>query len=228
MHAAACDLVRRTAMRPVAAPYDVVVTSNSGYPLDQNLYQAVKGMSAAAMVVRPGGLIVIAAECRDGYPDHGRVPFDPRGCHRRRPRSCATSAPAPARSWTSGRSRSWLGFCAARGLRSMRAACRPRSSKPCTCPRLSTFRQPSPRSAGESSERTGPPRARLRPARGSTDDPVSHQAGLTAASVWAPAGSASAPDFRSRCRPPLQPLADEGCEAKSTSWVRLPAPVLQR
>ncbi len=72
MHAAACDLVRRTAMRPLDAAYDVVVTSNSGYPLDQNLYQAVKGMSAAAMVVRPGGLIVIAAECRDGFPEHGR------------------------------------------------------------------------------------------------------------------------------------------------------------
>jgi nickel-dependent lactate racemase len=72
MHAAARDLVRRTAMRQVASAYDVVVTSNSGYPLDQNLYQAVKGISAAAMVVRPGGLIVIAAECRDGYPEHGR------------------------------------------------------------------------------------------------------------------------------------------------------------
>jgi nickel-dependent lactate racemase len=72
MHAAACELVRRTSMRPLAAAYDVVLTSNSGYPLDQNLYQAVKGMSAAAMVVRPGGLIVIAAECRDGFPEHGR------------------------------------------------------------------------------------------------------------------------------------------------------------
>jgi lactate racemase len=72
MHAAACELVRRTAMSPLDAEYDVVVTSNSGYPLDQNLYQAVKGMSAAAMVVRPGGLIVVAAECRDGFPEHGR------------------------------------------------------------------------------------------------------------------------------------------------------------
>ena len=72
MHAAACEVVRRTAMRSVDSEYDVVVTSNSGYPLDQNLYQAVKGMSAAATVVRRGGLIVIAAECRDGYPDHGR------------------------------------------------------------------------------------------------------------------------------------------------------------
>ena len=48
MHEAACVVVRQTAMRPVARPFDVVVTTNSGFPLDQNLYQAVKGMSAAA------------------------------------------------------------------------------------------------------------------------------------------------------------------------------------
>jgi lactate racemase len=71
MHAAACDLARRIAMQPVDAPFDVVVTTNSGFPLDQNLYQAVKGMSAAHQVVRPGGTIICAAECRDGFPDHG-------------------------------------------------------------------------------------------------------------------------------------------------------------
>ena len=59
------------AMRPVEAPFDVVVTTNSGYPLDQNLYQAVKGMSAAAKIVKPGGTIICAAECRDGIPEHG-------------------------------------------------------------------------------------------------------------------------------------------------------------
>jgi nickel-dependent lactate racemase len=71
MHAAACAAAQAFAMQAVPAPFDVVVTSNSGYPLDQNLYQAVKGMSAAAKVVRPGGLIVCAAECRDGFPGHG-------------------------------------------------------------------------------------------------------------------------------------------------------------
>jgi len=58
-------------MRAVPAPFDVVLTTNSGYPLDQNLYQAVKGMSAAAQIVKPGGVIVCAAECRDGLPSHG-------------------------------------------------------------------------------------------------------------------------------------------------------------
>jgi nickel-dependent lactate racemase len=51
--------------------YDIVITTNSGYPLDQNLYQAVKGISAAAQIVTPGGLILAAAECRDGFPAHG-------------------------------------------------------------------------------------------------------------------------------------------------------------
>ena len=71
MHAAACMQAKLAAMRPVRAPFDVVVTTNSGFPLDQNLYQAVKGMSAARQVTRPGGMIVCAAECRDGFPDHG-------------------------------------------------------------------------------------------------------------------------------------------------------------
>lgn len=71
-HAAGCKFVRTSAMAAVDAPYDIVVTTNSGYPLDQNLYQAVKGMSAAAQIVRPGGAIVMAAACADGLPDHGQ------------------------------------------------------------------------------------------------------------------------------------------------------------
>lgn len=71
VHQAAVAFVRERAMRPVNAPYDIVITTNSGYPLDLNLYQAVKGMSAAAQIVKPGGDIIIAAECWDGIPDHG-------------------------------------------------------------------------------------------------------------------------------------------------------------
>ena len=71
MHRAACAAAQRTAMREVPRRFEVVVTTNSGFPLDQNLYQAVKGMSAASTVVREGGTIVCAAECRDGFPDHG-------------------------------------------------------------------------------------------------------------------------------------------------------------
>lgn len=71
-HKVACEFVREHAMVAVQAPYDVAITTNSGYPLDQNLYQCVKGMSAAARIVKPGGAIIMAAECRDGLPDHGR------------------------------------------------------------------------------------------------------------------------------------------------------------
>jgi nickel-dependent lactate racemase len=71
MHSTAVEQAKELAMRPVPGPFDVVVTTNSGFPLDQNLYQAVKGMSAAYQVVRPGGVIICAAECRDGFPDHG-------------------------------------------------------------------------------------------------------------------------------------------------------------
>lgn len=71
MHASAVRTARGVAMQPVPQLFDVVVTTNSGYPLDQNLYQSVKGMSAAFQVVKPGGTIVCAAECRDGFPDHG-------------------------------------------------------------------------------------------------------------------------------------------------------------
>jgi nickel-dependent lactate racemase len=71
-HAAGCAFVKENSMVGVAAPYDIVITTNSGYPLDQNLYQAVKGMSAANQVVRQGGAIIIAAACQDGLPDHGR------------------------------------------------------------------------------------------------------------------------------------------------------------
>ncbi len=59
-------------MVPVGHPFDVVVTTNGGYPLDQNLYQSVKGMSAAAQILRDGGAILIATECSDGLPDHGQ------------------------------------------------------------------------------------------------------------------------------------------------------------
>ncbi len=70
-HTQGVQHARTTAMVPVEAPFDIVLTTNSGYPLDLNLYQSVKGMSAAAQIVRPGGAIICAAECWDGIPEHG-------------------------------------------------------------------------------------------------------------------------------------------------------------
>jgi lactate racemase len=70
-HTLGCAFVKENAMLKVDAPYDIVLTTNSGYPLDQNLYQSVKGMQAANQIVRDGGAIVIATECEDGLPNHG-------------------------------------------------------------------------------------------------------------------------------------------------------------
>ncbi len=70
-HARGVDFVRKTAMLTVEKAFDIVVATNSGYPLDLNLYQTVKGMSAAAQIVRPGGAIVMVSECREGIPEHG-------------------------------------------------------------------------------------------------------------------------------------------------------------
>jgi lactate racemase len=67
-HQEGCEFVRRSAMQKVKEPFDVVVTTNSGYPLDMNLYQGVKGMSAGARIVREGGLLILACECSEGVP----------------------------------------------------------------------------------------------------------------------------------------------------------------
>jgi nickel-dependent lactate racemase len=70
-HEEGCAFSRATAMAACPEPFPIVVTTNSGYPLDQNLYQAVKGMSAAAQVVADGGFIASASRCEDGFPSHG-------------------------------------------------------------------------------------------------------------------------------------------------------------
>ena len=67
-HRAGCEFVRQSAMQKVKAPFEIVVTTNSGYPLDLNLYQGVKGMSAGARILDKGGLLILACECREGVP----------------------------------------------------------------------------------------------------------------------------------------------------------------
>jgi nickel-dependent lactate racemase len=70
-HAAGCAFAKQTAMVATERAFPIVVTTNSGYPLDQNLYQAVKGMHAAMQIVEQDGLIIAAARCNDGFPAHG-------------------------------------------------------------------------------------------------------------------------------------------------------------
>jgi nickel-dependent lactate racemase len=70
-HSKGCAFVKGNAMVAVKEPFDIVISSNSGYPLDMNLYQSVKGMSAASQIVKDGGSIIIAADCCEGIPEHG-------------------------------------------------------------------------------------------------------------------------------------------------------------
>lgn len=65
-HEAGCELCRKyTGVKAVTA--DIAVTSNGGYPLDQNMYQAVKGMTAAEATVRKDGIIIMCAQLCDGH-----------------------------------------------------------------------------------------------------------------------------------------------------------------
>ena len=64
-HAHGCQLVKEIAhVDPVYS--DIVITTNGGYPLDQNIYQTVKGMTAGEACVNPGGVIIICSSCADG------------------------------------------------------------------------------------------------------------------------------------------------------------------
>jgi lactate racemase len=67
-HTVGIEFVRKSAMQRVKSPFEIVVTTNSGYPLDLNLYQGVKGMSAGARILQPGGTLILACECREGVP----------------------------------------------------------------------------------------------------------------------------------------------------------------
>lgn len=73
-HAAGCDYVRRKATIP-SIQADIVITSNGGYPLDQNVYQSVKGMALAAKYAKPGGTIIQVSACVDGHGGEGFYRF---------------------------------------------------------------------------------------------------------------------------------------------------------
>lgn len=65
-HEAGCAFLKDSCR--VAVPEaDIVITSNGGYPLDQNVYQSVKGMTAGEAVCREGGVIILTACCNDGH-----------------------------------------------------------------------------------------------------------------------------------------------------------------
>ena len=65
-HQKGCDFLLGYA-KVAPKPADIVITSNGGAPLDQNLYQCVKGMTAAEATCNPGGVIIDCVECADGH-----------------------------------------------------------------------------------------------------------------------------------------------------------------
>ena len=66
-HLEAVEVVRRVAQVPVGRRFPVVVTSAAGYPLDKTYYQTVKGMVTPMDIVEPGGTILIASACSEGF-----------------------------------------------------------------------------------------------------------------------------------------------------------------
>ncbi len=66
-HLAGVEFLSRHCIRTLDAPLDFVVTTNSGAPLDCNLYQSAKGLSGVSSATREGGVILIATECWEGF-----------------------------------------------------------------------------------------------------------------------------------------------------------------
>ena len=65
-HKAGTDFLTQYASLAVPES-DIILTGNGGYPLDQNVYQCVKGMSAGESACKEGGVIILCAACNDGH-----------------------------------------------------------------------------------------------------------------------------------------------------------------
>ena len=65
-HLAGCEFVRSLSEVP-ALSADIVITTNGGYPLDQNIYQSIKGLTAAEACCDDGGVIIMLSSCCDGH-----------------------------------------------------------------------------------------------------------------------------------------------------------------
>ena len=65
-HKVGCDFVTELS-KIDATPADIAISTNGGYPLDQNIYQSVKGMTAAEATCKEGGVIIMIAACNDGH-----------------------------------------------------------------------------------------------------------------------------------------------------------------
>ena len=66
-HRAACHFLDEIYKIQIPKPADLVIVSTGGYPKDINLYQAQKSIDNAKHAVRKGGIMVVAASCKEGY-----------------------------------------------------------------------------------------------------------------------------------------------------------------
>lgn len=70
-HEVGCDFLRRYCQVTPKAKADIAISTNGGYPLDQNMYQSVKGMTAAEAAAKDGGIIIMVSNCGDGHGGEG-------------------------------------------------------------------------------------------------------------------------------------------------------------
>ncbi|MFK0166593.1 nickel-dependent lactate racemase [Rhizobium sp. NPDC090279] len=66
-HQAAVDFVSAATSIPLPRKFSTVVTSSAGYPLDKTYYQTIKGMVTPLDILKPGGTLIIASECSEGF-----------------------------------------------------------------------------------------------------------------------------------------------------------------
>ena len=97
--------VSRVMLEMLDEPVDAVITTSAGYPLDLTFYQAIKGVTAASHIVKPGGKILLLAACEEGAgaPDSA-------ACSRISPPGASSWPPSntPPSSSTNGSSRNSL------------------------------------------------------------------------------------------------------------------------
>jgi nickel-dependent lactate racemase len=65
-HRRGVEFVSEVLLETIDEPVDAVITTSAGYPLDLTFYQAIKGVTSAAHIVKPGGRILLVAACPEG------------------------------------------------------------------------------------------------------------------------------------------------------------------
>jgi nickel-dependent lactate racemase len=77
-HRAGVRFVSEVMLETLDEPMDAAITTAAGYPLDLTFYQAAKGITAAAQIVKPDGRILLAAACEEGSgaPEFSRMLLD--------------------------------------------------------------------------------------------------------------------------------------------------------